>query len=299
MKIDLDKITKIHFIGIGGISMSSLAMLCLNWNKVVSGSDKQQNEITLSLSKNGIKVFKHHSKNNIKADLDLIVYTSAVSEDNIELVTAKQFNIPIIERAKFLQLVSNKFKNIIAISGTHGKTTTCGMVASIFTQAKLNPTVQIGGIMKNNNSNFIFGDSNFFITEACEYKKHLLALNPTVGVVLNMEPDHMECYKNFSDLVKCFKKFLKKSKISVCNKNYDNCINYLDKYEVRNTKKNRFDCYSFDAVDDLDKLHITLKVAGKHNIYNALCAITVAKLFNISNQDIEFGLKNYLGIILI
>ena len=115
-----------------------------------------------------------HSKNNITKNIDLVVYTSAVGENNIELITAKQLNIFVLERADFLRVISKQFKFVIAISGTHGKTTTTGMVANIFKTANLNPTVQVGGIMKNFNSNYISGDKNYFITEACEYKKHLL-----------------------------------------------------------------------------------------------------------------------------
>ena len=275
--------------------MSSLALICYNWGKVISGSDKHQSTITENLKNLGIQIYNEHKAQNIADDTDLVVYTSAISHNNSELKSAKKKCKYVLERADFLYYVSKRYKNVIAISGTHGKTTTCGMLTSIFKCANLKPTVHVGGIINNFDTNCIIGDNNYFITEACEYKKHFLRLKPTVGAVLNVEEDHMECYQNYKELNKCFVKFLKKSKIKVSNTKHKikNHINYAEEYKPVKIELQENGCYEFTLPN---KSNIKLSIFGKHNINNALCAIAVSKLFNVSNQHIQQGLLEFKGV---
>ena len=278
--------------------MSALAFFCLDMGLNVSGSDRSNSEIITKLKNAGVKIYLKHNPENIHNNTDIVVYTSAINEHNSELLMAKQKCGCVLERADFLQIISSQYKKIIAVSGTHGKTTTCGMLASIFSCAGLNPTVHVGGIINQINSNFIIGDKNYFITEACEYKKHLLKLKPTISAVLNIEPDHMECYKNFNQLKNCFLRFLKKGKYCVSAENIKlkNHTNYLSKYIPINITLNENGCYSFSVVNSKANLTISLSVVGKHNINNALCAISISKLCGIADEHIEQGIKNFKGV---
>lgn len=298
MGICLKNIKNIHFIGIGGISMSALAWFCVNLGMNVSGSDRAKSDITTRLENAGVKIFSKHSTANIHKNLDVVVFTSAISEKNCELLSAKKLCKYVIERADFLQIIASGYENVIAVSGTHGKTTTCGMISSVFMQAGLNPTLHVGGIINQINSNFLIGSQKYFITEACEYKQHLLKLKPTISVVLNTEPDHMECYKNFNHLKKCFVKFQKCAKVSISNNNekIKNHVNYLTSNILTNITLNENGCYSFTAINNNKKINVNLSVVGKHNIYNALCCISVCLECGIDVVNIEKGLENFKGI---
>ena len=168
--MDLKNIKKIHFVGIGGISMMGLAKLMLSFGKEISGSDSNKSDEIIFLKKQGVNIFIGHSKWNIVPDIDLVVYTGAVKGNNIELVTAKKLGIKTIERSEFLGEISLLYKNVVAISGTHGKTTTTAIIGKIFQYAKLNPTIHIGGEVKDFDSNIVVGNKNYFITEDCEYR---------------------------------------------------------------------------------------------------------------------------------
>ncbi len=298
MRNFFNNIKNIHFIGIGGISMSALAHYCLNMGMNVSGSDRANSETINNLKNAGVKIYLKHKSENIHNNLDMVVFTSAVSEQNCELVTAQKKCKIVLERADFLNLIASQYKTVIAVSGTHGKTTTCGMLASVFYYAGLNPTAHIGGIINQFNSNYLIGANKYFITEACEYKKHLLKLKPTISAVLNVEPDHMECYKNLNHLKNCFIKFQKTAKFSIWNSNdkIKKHINYLSRYVPINVTLNENGCYSFSVVNESTNLNINLSVVGKHNINNALCAIAICKLCGIGENDIEKGLNNFKGV---
>ena len=309
MKIEeyFGEIKHIHLVGIGGISMSAIAKLCLNFGLKVSGSDSKKSEITEQLKLLGAKIFYSHKKENIK-NCDLVVYTCAVSEDNEELICAKMLGIKILERADFLQIICENYNHIIAISGTHGKTTTTAMVGNIFLQAGLNPTIHLGGECENFNGNLKIGNTDYFITEACEYKKHLLKLPHEVGVVLNMELDHVECYKNYAELNKTFNQFaLNSTKLSVINEKYSclfdtsNIITFSGSgnanFESRDIKilrngKTLFSCYKNGEFFG----NFILGVLGKYNVTNALSAIAVADYYGIKYKEIYLGLEGFKGI---
>ena len=288
--------------------MSALAKLCLNNNVYISGSDEKKSNLTEELKHLGIKIFYGHSKNNISG-ADLIVYTSAVAIDNVELLEAKKNKIKILERSDFLQEICNGYKNVIAISGTHGKTTTSAMIGNIFLCANLNPTIHIGGECENFNGNLRVGGKEFFITEACEYKKHLLKIPHSVGVILNIEPDHVECYKDYNDLAKTFNLFAEKSKdINIINEKYitlleekKNFITFSEnnggnftanKIKILKDGSLSFCCFKNNNFFGYIRIHCY----GRHNVYNALSAIAVADYFKISYKDIFNGLLTFKGI---
>ena len=166
---DLKKYKNIYMIGIGGVSMSGLAFILKAWNYVVSGSNNVENTMTTNLTDNGIKVYIPHDYNNITSDIDLVVYTAAIKQDNPELVKARELGIPTVERGEFLGEITKLFKDNIGIAGTHGKTSTTSMVASAFVEADYDPSIQVGAVLKLIDGNYRVGNSDYFIIEACEY----------------------------------------------------------------------------------------------------------------------------------
>ncbi|HAJ77513.1 MAG TPA: UDP-N-acetylmuramate--L-alanine ligase, partial [Clostridiales bacterium] len=189
--------------------MSALAKLCLNKGKVVSGSDKVKTHITEELKHLGATIFYKHQKKNIFG-ADLVVYTCAVGENNIEVQTARQNGICTIERASFLGKIAKEYEEVIAVAGSHGKTTVCGMISKIFEEFKQKPTLIVGG--ETSTGNLIIGDKKFLIVEACEYKEHFLKIPHTTGVILNIDFDHPDYFKTEKNYQKAFIKFAKQSK---------------------------------------------------------------------------------------
>ena len=199
----MSNIQKIHFIGIGGIGMSALARMCLLAGKEVSGSDSSRSEITESLHALGARIFYTQEAENIGDDIALVVRTLAIAEDNPELAEVHRRGIPVKTYPEFLGAIS-KGKYTIAVSGTHGKTTTTGMIAEGAIAGGLDPTVVIGSLLKNARSNFIGGAGKYLIAEACEYKRSFLNLSPSVLVVTNIDNDHMDYYKDIADIQSAF-----------------------------------------------------------------------------------------------
>ncbi len=209
--IDLLKIKKIHFIGIGGIGISAIARMFSLEGKIVSGSDQSVGLVTEELTKLGIEVFIGHCASQIPLDVDLVVYTIAIPVSNPELAKAKELNIPVLSYPEILGLVS-KEKFTIAVAGTHGKTTTTAMLAKIFIDAKFDPTVIVGSFLKDSpkspagdrSSNFVAGLSQYLIVEACEYRRSFLNLNPNILVITNLEADHLDYYHDLKDIQLAF-----------------------------------------------------------------------------------------------
>ena len=286
--------------------MSSLSLLLANYNIKITGSDIQYNDIIKELRAKNIKVNIGHSKNNIESDCDLVVYTGAVKEDNVELKTAIEKNIQIMERSEFLGEVCKLYDNVIAIAGTHGKTTTTAMIANIFFVAGLNPTVHLGGISNNFNSNILIGGSKFFITEACEYKNSFKFIKSDTCVITSTEPDHLDTYKNVTALKNAYYNFAKQSNCIILTNNakFIDCkrniikvgVNYGDVH-ASNLKCNSDGCYSFDCWNGGKYLaNFKLNVIGEFNVYNALCAIAVALEYKISIAVIYDALKGFKGV---
>ncbi|MFA6860657.1 MAG: Mur ligase domain-containing protein, partial [Clostridia bacterium] len=199
-----------HFIGIGGISMSALAVMLSKKGFKVQGSNLEENDETAMLQTHDIHIFFDHKASNIE-NADVVVYNSAIGESNPELAYAKEKGLLILTRAQMLASISKDFENCIAICGSHGKTTTTSMIAHILTDAGKKPTVHVGGVMRNYNSNFLIGDNKIFVTEACEYKNNFHALSPSTLVVLNIEADHLDFFKTFSAIEKSFQTMVEKS----------------------------------------------------------------------------------------
>ena len=192
---NIEKYKKVHMIGIGGVSMSGIAEILLNWGFTVSGSNNVDSEILHTLEGAGIKVYIGHDAKNVEG-ADCVVYTAAVHDDNVELVHAKELGIPVIERSTFLGELTRCYQNTIAISGTHGKTTTTSLVSLCFVEAGKNPSIQVGAIIPELHGNYRVGNSEDFIIEACEYVESFLKFSPRSEIILNIDNDHLDYYKN-------------------------------------------------------------------------------------------------------
>ena len=311
---DLKKYKHIHLIGIGGISMSAIAETLHNWGHVVTGSDAVQSKITDALNSHGIKtIIGHDLENSTKADL--IVYSAAIKDDDPEMILARENSIPTINRGEFVGYLTKLYKETICISGTHGKTTTTSMVSLCFLNAKKDPTIQVGAILKNIGGNYHIGNSDYFILEACEYKANFLYFYPKTEIILNIDNDHLDFFKSFDNVVKTFDNFSKNlpdNGLLVVNGDDENC------YKLKNSVKSNFVAYGIENKDvtylakninfdnngfarfDVYKKneffhHFELSVAGKHNILNSLACIAVCDCYNIDKNVIFESLKSFTG----
>jgi UDP-N-acetylmuramate--alanine ligase len=311
--INRDKNLKVHFIGIGGISMSGLAETLLYYGYRVSGSDMRSSAITDRLVSKGAKIYIGHRSENVD-DADLIVYTAAVKDNNPELIRARELKIPVVDRAEFLGQIMKQYKYGIAVAGTHGKTTTTSLISIIMTNAELDPTVMVGGELDAIGGNVRQGKSPYFITEACEYVGSFLKLYPYIGIVLNVDADHLDYYSGIEDIIKSFRKFISLIPsdgyliVSSDNANAmkaaqganSNVITFAlnekadwraDNISYDNEGCGKFDAYFRGKFFGTFKLNIP----GKHNISNALCAIACANIFGIGKDIISKSFLNFYG----
>ncbi len=292
---------KYHFIGVGGVSMSALASILKSQGNYVSGSDIHNSSLLEKLAISGIVIYLSHNEKNVEG-ADVVVYNSAISQDNVELVRAKELGLPLVSRAELLKKVSEKYKHVIAISGAHGKTTTTAMITETFLIAGLNPTAHLGGVLKSHNSNFILGKDEFFITEACEYKDNFLSLTPSVGVILNVEAEHLDYFKTFENVCRSFESFASNSKVVVANDKLDisieNPIRFGDcGYRAKNIVPIKRGRFKFDCYYENKKLFsVKMNVIGRYNITNALACIAVCKHYKIKNKIIKKALEGFQGV---
>ena len=285
-KIRMPNTQKIHFIGIGGIGMSALARMCLLAGKEVRGSDMSRSEIIEALEKLGAHVFYEHRAENISPDTMLVVYTHAISEDNPELREAKRRSIPTKTYPEFLGAIS-KGKYTVAVSGTHGKTTTTGMIAEGAIAGGLEPTVVIGSLLKNQKSNFIGGVGKYLIAEACEYKRSFLNLSPSVLVVTNIDNDHLDYYKDIADIQSAFAEFVTKlpqDGFLVCDTSDPLLAPIIAATLAKVVDYKRF----FDE-------NIALKVFGEHNKKNAAAALATLECLGVNPGVAREALQNFGG----
>lgn len=208
-KIDFNNPIHIHFIGIGGISMSGLAKILLSEGFTVSGSDSHSSALTDELTGDGCLVSVPQSAGNITNDIDLVVYTAAIHPDNPEFKAAKEAGLPMLTRAELLGQIMTMYKNAINIAGTHGKTTTTSMVSEILLAANMDPTISVGGILNSIGGNTRVGGNKYFVAEACEYTNSFLSFNPTMNIILNVKEDHLDFFKDIDDIRHSFKLLLK------------------------------------------------------------------------------------------
>ena len=305
---------RIHFIGIGGISMSGIAEILLTKGAIISGSDIQENKAINMLRNKGVEIFIGENPDIIN-NTDIVVYTAAISENNAEMIRAKELNKEMYERAKFLGLLTKEYENVLCISGTHGKSTTTGMVASCFLEDKKNPTIQIGAFLPKIKSNYYVGDNKYFIMEACEYVDSFLSFFPTSEIILNIDDDHLDYFKNMDNVKKSFTKYINllpnngKLILNIDDENVLDLtvpenINLLT-YGINNnanvTAKNiNFDELGHPTFDVYynNKFYINLhlSVLGNHNIYNALATTCMCIMHNISKESIIKGINEYVGV---
>ena len=296
---------KIHFVGIGGVSVSAIAEHALLDGKSVKGSDVVQNSMTKRLATLGANINIGHKKENVYG-ADIVVATSAVGEDNVEIAYARQIGIPIFKRSQVLGAILSGYKKVIAVSGSHGKTTATAMISEALISSGINPTAFVGGETKSF-GNFRKGEHVVAITEACEYQKNLLDLSPDVAVILNVDNDHMDSYQDKEDLLNTFRLFSQKS-LRVINADDENlratsglaaisfAINNPAHYAAERIKYNgkgySFTVRAYSAL----KERINLKIGGIHNVYNALATYAVCDLFGMSSKKIKVALENFSGV---
>ena len=304
----------IHFIGIGGVSMSALAETMNYFGYHVTGSDRVSSDATDRLIKDNINVTIGHDL-EYASKANLVVYTAAIPEDDPELIHAKELNIPTMERADFLGLLTKAFKETICISGTHGKTTTTSMIATCFINANLEPNVQVGADLGKLNGNYAIGKSEYFILEACEYVESFLKFFPKLEVILNIDNDHLDYFKNFENIKNAFIKYVKRlpdDGFLVLNGDDKNCIDLKQytkstilTYGINNlsadfvAKDIKFDNNGFAEFDVYFKnsfyTHINLSVCGMHNVLNALACICVCYFYNFPIDIIKSSLNEFTG----
>ena len=307
----MEEIQTIYIIGIGGISLSALARILKEKNIEILGSDISRSDMIDSLKKDGFEI-KIGSAPEFVRRADAVVYTSAISENNSDIMLAKRLGKRIFSRAEILGKISEEYKTI-SVSGTHGKTTTTGMISNIFLVAGKEPNIHIGGILNNIDSNYRVGKGDYFITEACEYKDSFLSLKSHVGVILNIKEDHLDYFHNIENIFSSFQKFAQNiDKNGIFIYNFDDFLVKNIKYGgkslsfgldeesnvcAKNIEEYEKGRYTFDVFymgKEVGK--IKLHVFGMHNIYNALASIAVGFCQNIDFEYIKNGIESFDGI---
>ena len=318
MKIELAKTEIIHFVGIGGIGMSGLALIMKNMGFKIQGSDASYSKNIERLKKNKIKVVFGHQKKNIKAATVLVI-SSAIKKSNPEILAAKKKQLPIYKRGEMLAHITSLTKNIV-ITGSHGKTTTTSLVAAVFSNAKLDPTIINGGVLNSFNNSARLGKSDWSILESDESDGSFINIHPTYLIITNIDREHMDYYKSMENLKRLFSNFIEKvpsfgkSFICIDNKNNNEIIkkikikNYYtygtsinSQFRIRNIEQSKeFSKFSVDiklpGKKDLTIKNIIIPLLGLHNIRNATAAIAVATTLGISKEIIKNGLKGFKGV---
>ena len=313
-QIDFQKPLHIHFIGIGGISMSGLAEILMGEGFTVSGSDAKESPLTKSLEAKGAKIFYGQRASNIMDSTEAVVYTAAIHSDNPEFAKAKEKNLPMLTRAQLLGQIMRNYETPIAISGTHGKTTTTSMVSHILLEGKCDPTISVGGILPAIGGNIRVGESETFVTEACEYTNSFLSFFPKISIILNIDADHLDFFKDLDDIRNSFRRFselLPSDGTLIINADIPNyqeitknlpcrVVTYgLEQEADYQAKDITFDKYghaSFTVYKNGKKTgSYYLKVPGMHNVSNALASISLGHLLGLTEEVIIKGLGSFTG----
>lgn len=313
-QIDFKKPLHIHFIGIGGISMSGLAEILLGEDFTVSGSDAKQSPLTDSLETKGARIYYGQRASNISDDTEVVVYTAAIHPDNPEFACAKEKGLPMLTRAQLLGQIMRNYETPIAIAGTHGKTTTTSMVTHILLEGQCDPTISVGGILPAINGNIRVGNSETFVTEACEYTNSFLSFFPKISVILNIDADHLDFFKDIQDIRNSFRRFAQLLPadgaliINADTPEYETIIEDLPcrvityglkqeaNYQARDISFDKYGHASFSVYRDGKKTgSYYLKVPGIHNVSNALASIAVGHLLGLPEESIIKGLSSFSG----
>ncbi len=311
--INFNQPIHVHFIGIGGISMSGLAEVLLDRGFTVSGSDAKKSPLTARLEEMGASVMYGQSADNITGHIDVVVYTAAIHDDNPELCAAKESHIPCMTRAELLGQIMRNYETPIAVSGTHGKTTTTSMISEILLEADADPTLSIGGILPSIHGNIRVGSSSLFVTEACEYTNSFLSFYPKISLILNIEADHLDFFKDIQDIRHSFQKFaslLPKDGTLIINGDIPGLSEITDGLECRVITYGRTascDYYPEEITYDAfarptyylchegTREKIILGVPGEHNVYNSMAAAVLSHILGISTNHICRALENFHG----
>lgn len=304
----------IHMIGIGGVSMSGIAVILKNWGFNVTGSDANESESVQLLRKKGIDVVIGHDIKSV-AGSDVVIYSAAVKQTDPEIIEAHKLNIPTIERADFLGEITRCYKDTICISGTHGKTTTTSMVSLCFMDALKDPSIQVGAMLKNLEGNYRVGNSEHFIIEACEYVESFLKFSPKAEIILNIDNDHLDYFKTFDNIKNAFIKYVKllpDDGLLVINGDDKNCLDLpqytkakVVTYGIKNEdtdfvgKNIVFDNDGFPEFDIFYRgeffMKLKLSVPGMHNVLNALSCVAICTEYGIERKDIQDALIKFTG----
>ena len=313
-QIDFNKPESVHFIGIGGISMSGLAEILMDEGFTVSGSDAHRSELTDNLEARGAKVYIGQKAENIQDGIDVVVYTAAIHPDNPEFQEVKRRGIPMLTRAELLGEMMRNYKNAIAIAGTHGKTTTTSMVTEIFLQAKNDPTISVGGILPAIGGNIRVGGPEFFVTEACEYTNSFLHFHPKYSIITSVEAEHLDFFKDIDDIRRSFHEFAGNTahdgvliingqiaaldqitnNLSCSVTTYGLCEN--DDFYAKNITYNDHACGTYTLMHKTEDLGtVSLSVPGRHNVSNSLAAIALCLNLGLPLDVIKKGLLQFGG----
>lgn len=317
-QINFDTPVHVHFIGIGGISMSGLAEILLSRGFTVSGSDSKESPLTIHLAGLGAKIAYGQRASNITDDIDLVVYTAAIHPENPEFAKARENNLPMLSRAQLLGQLMRNYQTPIAISGTHGKTTTTSMISEILLHAEKDPTLSIGGILKTIGGNLRIGHSEYFVTEACEYTNSYLEFFPKISLILNIEEDHMDFFPDLAAIRDSFHRFaalLPADGTLIIHKeipDYEEITKDIsakvityglseesDYYPENITfDENGFGQYTFcHRQNDTEtaKYPVHLQVVGRHNVLNSVAALALAHQLGLDMENAIHGLSNFRG----
>jgi len=294
--------------------MSGIAAILTNWGFHVTGSDNSDSETVQNLIKKGINVSIGHNLNNISSS-DIVVYSAAIAKDDPEMLEAKRLKIPTIERADFLGNLTRCYEDTICVSGTHGKTTTTSMISICFLEGLKDPSIQVGAYLKQIDGNYMVGNSEHFIIEACEYVESFLKFTPKAEIILNIDNDHLDYFKNFENIKKAFIKYinlLPEDGLLVVNGDDNTCLELIENtkvktitYGITNKNTNFFAVnivFDNDGFPEFDVYHndnffdrIKLSVPGMHNVLNALSCISLCNEYDIDKNAIKSGLLKFTG----
>ena len=313
-QIDFKNPCHVHFIGIGGISMSGLADILLDQHFKVSGSDSKASPLTELLEQNGAKIYIGQRASNIEDGTDFVVYTAAIHPDNPEYQAAVQKKIPMLTRAELLGQLMTNYKTPIAIAGTHGKTSTTSMASHIVLAADKDPTISVGGILKAIHGNIRVGGHETFITEACEYTNSFLSFYPKISIILNIDADHLDFFKDLDDIRHSFRLFAEKLPADgtlIINSDIPDYTKITEglpcsiitygqtdgsDYTAQNITFNELAHGSFDLIRRGENLgRVSLRVPGIHNVWNAVAAMALGDLSGISMETMKKGLDDFSG----
>ena len=319
MKIELAKTEIIHFVGIGGIGMSGLALIMKGLGFKIQGSDISSNKNIERLKKNKIKVYIGHNKKNIQKSTILVI-SSAIKQSNSEIIKAKEKQLPIYKRGDMLAHVVSLLKRNIVVSGSHGKTTTTSLVSGIFSKAKLDPTIINGGVLNSFNNSAKLGKSDWCILESDESDGSFVNMSPTYSIITNIDQEHMDYYKTMNNLKQLFIKFIEKTpsfgKSFIClddknNKEIVKKLKIKNYYTYGTDNNSQFCIKNISQSKEFSKFNINIKLPGKknfiinnikipllghHNIRNATAAAAVASTIGISKKIIKEALKEFKGV---